>query len=299
MVDVKTMVKAQVKKYVTFSLVLVIIIINIWFLNNGESVLPPDIYTRDISIIYGLILAMIMASWLGFLLATGRTHVIKELYEINIKDSFIGMVLGTVLVLTVFWTVFGAILGQSPRDLGWEGYLALIALHGLIVAPMETITAQKMVVDIMGYIPAAIFFAGMHGAVYGFSLGGLMFAFTMGYIWSRLIGLKTEKFWYGIFGMGFVIAWHATYNIALTVYSAKMLMILSFAGPYAWIIVLLLVLVVVAEVLRRVRLSRSRNKNDDQDNHVDADDDHPGILPSLLLFRRVQKYEQPREACKE
>ena len=296
MVDIETTVRTTVKKYSTFSLVLAIILVNIWFINNGESVLPPDIYTQDISIVYGLILAVVMALWIGFLFATGRMHKIKELYDLSIKDSIIGMFLGSVFVIMVFWVVFGAILGTSARDLGWEGYLALIALHGLIVAPMETITAQKMVVDIMGYIGAAIFFAGMHGAVYGFSLGGLLFAFTMGYIWSRMIGLKTEKWYYGIFGMGFVIAWHATYNIALTVYSAKMLMILSFAGPYAWIILLVVVGIVVVEVLRN-RLSR--NDDDYQNDDIDGDDENPRVSPFLLLLRRRQDLKQTRESCKQ
>jgi len=297
MVDIKAHARATIKKYSTFSLILAIVIINIWLLNNGERILPPDIYTQNVSIIYGIILAVIMGIWFITLYAEKRTHIITELYEISIRDSFIGMVLGTTLVLMVFWVVFGAILSESPRDLGWEGYVALIILHGLIVAPIETITAQKMVVDMLGYIPAAIFFAGMHAAVYGFSIGTMLFAFTMGYIWSRMIGLKTEKWYYGMFGMGFVIAWHATYNIAITAYGPEMMMVLSFAGPYAWILVLLLVLVIVAEVLRRVRLSR--NKNDDQDNHINRDDNQSGILPSLLFFRRVKEYEQPREACKQ
>lgn len=251
MVDLKTRGKALAKRLSTFSLVLAIIIINIWLLNNGEQILPPDIYTQSISVIYGIILAVIMGIWFITLYAEGRTHIIKELYNISIRDSLVGMVLGSVLVLMVFWIVFGAILGTTPRGLGWEGYLALIILHGLIVAPIETITAQKMVVDMMGYIPAALFFAGMHAAVYGFSAGTMLFAFTMGYIWSRMIGLKTEKWYYGLFGMGFVIAWHASYNIAVTVYQAKMLAILSFAGPWAWILVLALGVIVVAEVSRR------------------------------------------------
>lgn len=294
MADIKTTakvtLKAAVKKYSTFSLVLAIIMVNIWLLNNGENFLPPDIYTQNLSIIYGIILAVIMGTWLMFLLATKRTHIITELYNISIKDSLIGMVLGTTLVLMVFWIVFGAILGTQPRDLGWEGYFMLVVLHGLIVAPIETITAQKMVVDIMGYIPAAIFFAGMHGAVYGFSIGSLLFAFAMGYVWSRMIGLKTEKWYYAILGMGFVIAWHATYNIAISAYSVKWLMILSFTGPYAWILLVLLVLVVVAEVLRRVHLTH--NKNDDENDHINGDDDDARILPSLLFFRRVKVYEK-------
>lgn len=294
MADIKTTAKATfksaVKKYSTFSLVLAIIMVNIWLLNNGESFLPPDIYTQNLSIIYGIILAVIMATWLMFILATKRTHIITELYNISIKDSLIGMVLGTLLVLVVFWVVYGAILGVQPRDLGWEGYLVLIVLHGLIVAPIETITAQKMVVDIMGYIPAAIFFAGMHGAVYGFSMGSLLFAFAMGYIWSRMIGLKTEKWYYAVLGMGFVIAWHATYNIAISAYSVKWLMILSFTGPYAWILLVLLVLVVVAEVLRRIRLSH--NKNNDKNEHINDDDENAANLLFRLFFRRVKEYEQ-------
>lgn len=299
MVDIKAHYKATVKKYSTFSLILVIVLLNIWLLNNGEQILPPDIYTQNVSIIYGIILAVIMGIWFITLYAEKRTHLITELYHISIKDSFIGMVLGTTLVLMVFWVVFGAILGETPRDLGWEGYLALVILHGLIVAPIETITAQKMVVDMVGYIPAALFFAGMHAAVYGFSVGTMLFAFTMGYIWSRMIGLKTEKWYYGVFGIGFVIAWHATYNIAIHVYQAKMLMVLSFAGPYAWVIVVLLVLVVVAEVLRRVRLSRSRNKNDNQDNHINGNNQQSSNLLLRLLFRRAQEYEQTREACQQ
>jgi len=253
MVDIKTMVKAQVKKYSTFSLILAIVIINIWLLNNGENILPPDIYTQRISIIYGIILAVIMAIWFITLYAEKRTHIITELYNISIRDSILGMIVGTVLVLTVFWVVYGAILGVQPRDLGWEGYLALIILHGLIVAPIETITAQKMIVDMLGYIPAALFFAGMHVAVYGFSLGTMMFAFTMGYIWSRMIGLKTENFWYGIFGMGWVIGFHATYNIAIIAYGSDTLMVLSFAGPLA-LLVLLVVLVVIV-LIKKYRLS--------------------------------------------
>ncbi|MHA2431731.1 MAG: hypothetical protein ACXADO_00695 [Candidatus Thorarchaeota archaeon] len=253
MADLKTQYKATMKRYSTFSLVLAIVIINIWLLNNGERVLPPDIYTQNTSIIYGIILAVIMGIWFITLYAEKRTHIITELYNISIRDSIVGMVLGTTLVLMVFWVVFGAILGESPRDLGWEGYLALVILHGLIVAPIETITAQKMIVDILGYIPAALFFAGMHAAVYGFSIGTMLFAFTMGYIWSRMIGLKTEKWYYGVFGMGFVIAWHATYNIALTVYSAKMLMILSFAGP--WALVILLVVLVAIYIIKKYRVS--------------------------------------------
>jgi len=253
MVDIKALTKATVKKYSTFSLILAIVIINIWLLNNGERILPPDIYTQNVSIIYGIILAVIIGIWFITLYAEKRTHIITELYNISIRDSLLGMVLGTTLVLMVFWIVFGAILGESPRDLGWEGYLALIILHGLIVAPIETITAQKMVVDMLGYIPAAIFFAGMHAAVYGFSIGTMLFAFTMGYIWSRMIGLKTEKWYYGMFGMGFVIAWHGTYNIAVTVYQAKMLKILSFAGP--WSLAILLVVLVAFVLIKKYRVS--------------------------------------------
>lgn len=295
MVDIKAHYKATVKKYSTFSLILAIVLINIWLLNNGERILPPDIYTQNISIIYGIILAVIMSIWFITLYAEKRTHLITELYQISIRDSFIGMVLGTTLVLMVFWVVFGAILGETPRDLGWEGYLALVILHGLIVAPIETITAQKMVVDMVGYIPAAIFFAGMHAAVYGFSLGTMLFAFTMGYIWSRMIGLKTEKWYYGVFGMGMVIAWHATYNIAITVYQAKMLMILSFAGPFA--LLMLIVVLIAITVLRRMRLTHE--KNDHQDSDINSNNDQASVLPSLLFCRRVQEYEQSREACKQ
>jgi len=254
MVDIKTRGRALAKRLSTFSLILAIVIINIWLLNNGENILPPDIYTQRISIIYGIILAMIMGIWFITLYAEKRTHVITELYNISIRDSILGMILGTVLVLMVFWVVYGAILGVEPRDLGWEGYLALIVLHGLIVAPIETITAQKMVVDMLGYVPAAMFFAGMHAAVYGFGIGTMLFAFVMGYIWSRMIGLKTEKWYYGIFGMGWVLGFHATYNIAVIAYGADGLMILSFAGPHTWIILLVLLgTVVVMEVLRRFK----------------------------------------------
>lgn len=252
MVDIKAHYKATVKKYSTFSLILAIVLINIWLLNNGERVLPPDIYTQNISIIYGIILAVIMGIWFITLYAEKRTHIITELYQISIRDSFVGMVLGTTLVLMVFWVVFGAILGESPRDLGWEGYIALIILHGLIVAPIETITAQKMVVDMVGYIPAAIFFAGMHAAVYGFSIGTMLFAFTMGYIWSRMIGLKTEKWYYAVFGMGWVIAFHATYNIALVAYGPGLMMVLSFAGP--WALVMLLVVLGVLFIIKKYRV---------------------------------------------
>jgi hypothetical protein len=245
-------IKKIAKKVTTYSLVLLIVILNIWLLNNGEAILPPDIYSQRISIIYGIILANIMAMWFIVLYAENRTHIIKELYQISIKDSVLGMLLGAVMVIVVFWLVFGAIMGNQPRDMSWEGYAALIVLHGLIVAPIETITAQKMVVDMLGKIPAAMFFAGMHGAVYGFNIGTLVFAFTMGYIWSRMIEFKTDKWYYGMFGMGFVIAWHATYNIAVTVYQVKMLMVLSFVGPWVWaILIVLLAIVIVAEVLRR------------------------------------------------
>jgi len=237
MVDIR--VKALAKRLSTFSLILAIIIVNIWLLNNGENILPPDIYTQEISIIYGLILAMVMGIWFITLYAEKRTHIITELYNISIRDSIIGMVLGATLVIMVFWIVYGAILGVEPRDLGWEGYLALIVLHGLIVAPMETITAQKMMVDMMGYIPAAVFFAGMHGAIYGFNIGTLAFAFTMGYIWSRMIGFKTKKWFYSIFSIGFVISWHATYNIGVIAYGSDTLSVLSFAGPWALMILLI------------------------------------------------------------
>lgn len=293
MVDIKAHYKATVKKYSTFSLILAIVLINIWLLNNGERVLPPDIYTQNISIIYGIILAVIMGIWFITLYAEKRTHIITELYHISIKDSFIGMVLGTTLVLMVFWVVFGAILGETPRDLGWEGYLALVILHGLIVAPIETITAQKMVVDMVGYIPAAIFFAGMHAAVYGFSIGTMLFAFTMGYIWSRMIGLKTEKWYYAVFGMGWVLAFHATYNIALVAYGPGLMMVLSFAGPFA-LVMLIVVLMAIA-----VWKYLTHKKNDDQDSDINDDNDDARILPSFFFRFRVQEYEQPREACKQ
>jgi hypothetical protein len=138
----------------------------------------------------------------------------------------------------------------------------------------------------MGYIPAAIFFAGMHAAVYGFSMGTMLFAFTMGYIWSRMIGLKTDKWFYGVLSYGFVISWHATYNVAIVAYGGETQMLLSFAGP--WALVMLIVVLIAVAVLRRVRL---RNEYDDENDDINGDDENTSVFSSLLLFRRVQKYE--------
>lgn len=225
-----------ISRYVTFPLVLVLILALSWVLVNGKSLIPEALYSLDLMVLYVSWFTLTGFAWLLWILNKHpeRKWAIKDLFSSSLVRAVPSMIIAALLSVLVLFLLFEVVLGARASHFSWPLLGGLIVLFGLVVAPVEEIVFRYMWPCLIGGYASQLIFASFHAVVNNWNLNLFAFNFLFGIIMWELylskppqlkgkLGVEAPKarktvvtlfYW----GLGPLIVVHATFNIMFAFY---------------------------------------------------------------------------------
>jgi hypothetical protein len=225
-----------ISRYVTFPLVLAIILALSWLLVNGKSLIPEQFYSLDMMVLYVSWFLLTGFAWLLWVLhkEPERKWAIKDLFSSSIVRAVPSMIIAAVLTTLVLFLLFEVVGGAKMKGHTWELLFGLIVLFGFVVAPVEEMVFRYMWPCLIGGYASQLIFASFHAVVNNWDLNMFAFNFLFGVImWELYLSkplpmkgklgvvwkpkgryVQTLFYW----GLGALIVIHAVFNIMFAFY---------------------------------------------------------------------------------